>query len=255
MPSIVDTGAVPLFNIGPTGFNVSSVTAPNRTSDYVATMFAPYLAQLRDLNITYDFAPKQWNTYFEHYEDIQGPLPNGIYVASMLFNSRFIPRAIAEDADRAKNLTTALETALAESDPAAGFTFGCNAMNVRDLDHPDNGVAPWWRESVAVCLTFSLYNWTLPQSEMLSRKAWLADRITPLVEAATYDSGAYLNEADPFVYPADQPEKWQNAFHGTHYPRLRHIKDTYDPEAVFYANTAVGAEDWTIDGEGRLCKA
>ncbi|KAK4627428.1 FAD-linked oxidoreductase sthB [Fulvia fulva] len=178
LPSIFDTGAVPLFNIGPLGFNVSSVTAPNRTSDEVAAIFEPYLTQLRDLNITFDFAPKQWSTYFEHYEDIQGPLPNGIYVASMLS--------------------------------------------------------------------------TL---EMLSRKAYLADSITPLIEAVTCDSGAYLNEADPLVYPADQPEKWQNAFHGSHYPRLREIKDIYVPEGVFYANTAVGVEDWSIDGEGRLCRA
>lgn len=82
----------------------------------------------------------------------------------------------------------------------------------------------------------------------------MADVITPAMEAATPDSGAYLNEADPYVYPPGSL-KWQNTFYGTHYPRLRQIKDKWDPQSVFYANTAVGSEDWTEDASGRLCKA
>lgn len=83
----------------------------------------------------------------------------------------------------------------------------------------------------------------------------MADVLTPMIEAATYDSGAYLNEADPLVYPPSNPKKWQVDFYGAHFDRLSQIKAKFDPEGVFYAHTAVGSEDWIIDEDGRLCKA
>lgn len=254
LPTIIDSGATTLFIITSGTFELQNVTATGKTADEVATLLEPYQSQLRNLSIKYDFASFTATSYFQHYNNTNGPLPNGIYPTSELFNSRLIPRAISNDPARAKNLTDAMQKGI-DSDPTAGFFFGCSAQNVKDISRPDNAVVPYWRDSIAICINIALYDWYVSPSEMLARRAHMANVITPMIEAATPDSGAYLNEADPLVYPPDSPEKWQNAFYGTNYPRLRQIKDKWDSDSIFYGYTAVGSEDWTQDSDGRLCKA
>ena len=58
--------------------------------------------------------------------------------------------------------------------------------------------------------------------------------------------GSYVWETDFF-----QPN-WQDAFWGENYPRLRAIKDKYDPHGLFFLHHGVGSEDWSADGFTRL---
>ncbi|KAI1768459.1 hypothetical protein GGR53DRAFT_462427 [Hypoxylon sp. FL1150] len=253
LPAVVDTGAAPAFNFFSGGFLVYNTTAPGKTAEDMDVLFRPYLAELKSLGIPYTFATYTAPSYLEHYNETNGPLPYGPYLGTELFNSRLIPRAVAER-DPA-NLTSAMLKAM-EVDPAADWQFGCMGLNVNEtrIAHPDNAVAPYWREAVAVCLEFSSYDWTVPESTMVARRQELASTIHPLLVDATPGSGAYLNEADPLVYPAGDTAKWQDAFYGTNYPRLREVKDKWDPHSVFYAFTAVGSESWTQDASGRLCR-
>lgn len=55
----------------------------------------------------------------------------------------------------------------------------------------------------------------------------------------------------------------QEAFYGANYPALYALKQKYDPTGLFFALTAVGAEDWEVrttdplpyswNNNGRLC--
>jgi FAD/FMN-containing dehydrogenase len=58
--------------------------------------------------------------------------------------------------------------------------------------------------------------------------------------------GSYVSESSYFE--AD----WQGAFWGSNYPRLRQIKDKYDPDGLFFVHHGVGSEDWSPDGNTRL---
>ena len=55
-------------------------------------------------------------------------------------------------------------------------------------------------------------------------------------------TGAYFNECDYF-----QPD-WQQAFWGPHYPRLKEIKERYDPDGLFFVHHGIGSEGWSLDG-------
>ena len=60
--------------------------------------------------------------------------------------------------------------------------------------------------------------------------------------------GAYISETDYFR------TDWKEAFWGPNYPRLRAIKDRYDPESLFFVHHGVGSEDWSADGFTRLAR-
>jgi len=54
--------------------------------------------------------------------------------------------------------------------------------------------------------------------------------------------GSYVSESNFFN------ASWQRSFWGPHYPRLRTVKDHYDPEGLFFVHHGVGSEDWSDDG-------
>jgi FAD/FMN-containing dehydrogenase len=60
------------------------------------------------------------------------------------------------------------------------------------------------------------------------------------------EAGSYVSESNFFN------AKWQQAFWGEHYARLRAVKANYDPDGLFFAHHGVGSEEWSPDGFTRL---
>jgi FAD/FMN-containing dehydrogenase len=60
------------------------------------------------------------------------------------------------------------------------------------------------------------------------------------------DSGSYVSESNYFN------PRWQEAYWGSNYPRLRAIKKKYDPEGLFFVHHGVGSEEWSADGFTRV---
>jgi FAD/FMN-containing dehydrogenase len=65
----------------------------------------------------------------------------------------------------------------------------------------------------------------------------------------TPSSGSYVLETNFF-----EPN-WQEAFWGANYPKLRAVKDKYDPAGLFFVHHGVGSEDWSGDGFTRVSNA
>jgi FAD/FMN-containing dehydrogenase len=55
-------------------------------------------------------------------------------------------------------------------------------------------------------------------------------------------AGSYVSESNYFN------ARWQQDYWGSNYPRLRTIKDRYDPDGLFFAHHGVGSENWSSDG-------
>jgi len=47
---------------------------------------------------------------------------------------------------------------------------------------------------------------------------------------------------------------FQKAFWGDHYRKLLNIKRRIDPLGIFWCPVCVGAEEWSLNNEGKLCR-
>ena len=74
------------------------------------------------------------------------------------------------------------------------------------------------------------------------RDARAIDAATAELRHIVPDAGSYVSESN-FFNP-----RWQQAYWGANYARLRSIKQRYDPEGLFFVHHGVGSEEWSADG-------
>ncbi len=78
-----------------------------------------------------------------------------------------------------------------------------------------------------------------------SAGAQAIDKAAAALRRVAPDSGSYVSESNYFN------TRWAREFWGTNYPRLRAVKQKYDPEGLFTVHHGVGSEDWSDDGYNR----
>ncbi len=245
---IVDDGSTFLYQITNTSLTAYSLTSPNRTKEQVTALLAPLMSALADRQIPYSYNPTSFPSYYEHYDSYYGPLPLGTFPVSQVTSSRLIPRSIVT------NNTARVGRTFRSITANGNFYLGCTALNASrpNGSAPANSVLPAWRSALMHCITVGPWDFSRPQSELLTLQAELTDSVMPQLQAmASVDDGAgtYLNEAN-FAQ-----QGWQREFYGANYARLRKVKRDHDPRDLLYAVTAVGSEAWVPDEEGRLCRS
>lgn len=104
--------------------------------------------------------------------------------------------------------------------------------------HADSvAVNPAWRKA----LWHLVVTATPADNATATEKKASADRLSAINKKIidfTPGSGSYMNEAD-FNEP-----NWQQSFFGSHYDRLKHIKNRVDPNHLFICHHCIGSEDW-----------
>ncbi|KAG2006452.1 hypothetical protein GB937_008740 [Aspergillus fischeri] len=159
--------------------------------------------------------------------------------------SRFIPqRAFEENVER---LADTLELIMSRQDSPDGVSSpSISGTMTGSKVAVDNALNPAWRDSVVHLIVSQRWNESLPMAlreqavhNMTYGKGYALRQLAP-------DTGCYVNEANPF-----EPN-WQWSLFGSHYPRLRAIKSSYDPEGLLWCRHCVGSEAWA-EKDGRLC--
>ena len=81
-----------------------------------------------------------------------------------------------------------------------------------------------------------------PDSALARRRAQAIARAMAELRNLSPNSGSYVGESNFF-----EPD-WQQSFWGANYRRLLAVKQSYDPDGLFFVHHGVGSEAWSADG-------
>ncbi|PYH43024.1 FAD-binding oxidoreductase [Aspergillus saccharolyticus JOP 1030-1] len=230
---------------------IQSLVAPNMTIAETRSLLQPWFDRLDRLGIRY--TPQYY--YANNFHDAwKFAFPQEYMgAATTKIASRLLPRqAYHDDAVRQRNFL-AHKDAVANGFSIAGFHLTGKGRAV--APPTNNAVLPAWRETLTHAIVIGQWNSTADWKTVERTSSALTKWMQALRDLGS--SGAYMSEADLL-----EPDL-TDAFYGVNYPRLHALKQRYDPTGVFFALTAVGAEDWTVlvedplpeswNNNGRLC--
>ncbi|KAF3765600.1 hypothetical protein M406DRAFT_68023 [Cryphonectria parasitica EP155] len=227
------------YSISNNTLYVVSLLAPNGTTEAgLTSLLSPMMETLAAQNnaLTPDNLGYTTITAAIWYDEFQSTLAPVLVNASMVpvVGARFLPRTATSPGyldDNATSQAAAVTSALRTMAADGSFIIGCAAVNANK--RVTSGKA-----------TMDATEWDI----VLALQTRIENVIQPALAEAMPTTGAYLNEAN-----WDTPD-WQITFYGpkAHYESLLDIKNTYDPEGLFYGLTAVGSDAWEKDEDGRL---
>lgn len=154
-----------------------------------------------------------------------------------------------------ERLVTYLQDIMVAQDPTAGsmLLFGLQAgRGTASVPEERRGsTLPAWRTAYAHTMAYGdSVNATDDPSHALRAGAdWLDATQEPVWKEWAPESGAYMNEGNPFA------RSWKHDFYGENYDRLLEIKRKYDPTGSLFVWSGVGSDEWTHDlNSGLLCR-
>lgn len=260
LPTWTVAGTYSYFFLIPLGsgvyeFLMEAWFAPNMTASQLEYLTRPLFESWSALGLNITPLYQEYDNFYEAW-DAAFPL-EGWGAINGRQSSRLFPRT------NWKNSSIQAETfAAVRSTVEAGlWVFGFH-MAPGQADYPDDAVNPAWRVALAHVMLLTPWDQTDWANETGLAKAKAAsDELTFVWTAKWRDltpgSGAYLSESD-YIEP-----DFQHSFWGDNYGRLYTIKQKYDPTGLFFAQNAVGSEDWELDEyilgnlpsqAGRLCR-
>jgi len=214
-----------------------ALIAPKTTAAELKKAVSPMLKEWESFGVHIEPTIKEYDDYADAWTDA---FPLEGWSIGMRQASRLIPRSTIAD----PKTRTKLVQSLREIHEDGAHLILFNMRNPPGYEEKmDNAVNPAFRKMLMFAIPFVLWNTTdsADKVEALSRK--LTFDWNPKLRALTPGSGTYMSESDYI-----EPERPQS-FHGDKYARLYDLKQRWDPDGVFYAQNAVGSEDWFMSDE------
>lgn len=237
-PAITDFGGYTYTDYTNTTFEAVPLFAPNKTVAENEALLAPFKKQLTAAGVDYQFNVSTYSGFLDAYKVWFNWDEGGVQDGHL--GSRLIPRSVLQN--HPEDLQSAVRQMLQTGAGVQEMTIGAKSSVASSTN---NGVNPAWRDADV----FIIFGDPDPTHLAAQVNNQVTHVWADLLRKAAPDSGTYMNEADW------DEVNWQQSFYGNKYNRLLRIKHKYDPSGLFYAVTAVGSDEWKVNGDGRLCKA
>ncbi|EAU80813.2 FAD/FMN-containing protein [Coprinopsis cinerea okayama7 len=194
------------------------------------------LAQERS-NHTAETTTQVYPSFYAWFEERFGGERSTGNVGRMAeLSSRLLARSVVE---KDPGLVARLLLSMPNPSGAPWATVAGGAVAQPDPDSA--GLNPAWREAVAEVYFGEFWNENENDVETIERARERLINGTNILDPVSVNSAAYFNEA--MLYEKD----FKTTFFGSHYDRLKEIKNRVDPEALFLVPLGVGSEDWDED--------
>ncbi|KAL2130240.1 hypothetical protein VTI74DRAFT_6717 [Chaetomium olivicolor] len=243
----VDNGLYVYFEIMPFTLRARPFVAIGKTKQQLQAIVQPFLDELTAKGIPFDFAIKDFPTFYDLYVDLFEAENAGssALTGGWMFNHQDV-------ATNNDGIIDAFKTVLTpKPDRTDLFSFLIGHLFNPGYGAPKSNSAthPSWRNAT----DFVISALVVPVGSSLAQKAELQDILTNTIDQALRQASTsgctYVNEADPY-----QPN-WQRHFWGSEYPKLRALRYKWVPLGVFYAVATPGTEGWEVIEDGtRLCR-
>ena len=132
---------------------------------------------------------------------------------------------------------------------------------VSRVDPESTGLNPSWRKAIAQVFIGETWKEGADSATILAARERLKQG-TDVLDKLTKDSGSYLNEVRTIsIILATSPRTlnfvkrqgslyerdFKKSYFGSHYPKLKKIKETYDPSSLFVVASGVGSDEWDAE--------
>ncbi|KAH9211451.1 FAD binding domain-containing protein [Leptodontidium sp. 2 PMI_412] len=225
-----------ITSVGPDAYysDMGPWFAPGMSKAELQALVAPMFAQWAAIGVVVEPVYTEYDNYYDAWHASFPVEPWGSNAIRQ--GSRLFPKSNWLDQGKLNMTFDAIKTIVEDG----AYIIAFNIAAAPKSGFPDNGVNPAWRETVLHCITATFWD---PAAEPATIKA-ISDKLTfdwgkKLIDASP-GAGAYMSESD-YIEP-----NFTQSFFGSKYAKLRAIKRKYDPYDLFYAQNAVGSEDWQM---------
>lgn len=262
IPDLMDAGLAGAGNLlasSNTGVSISlGFYAYNSTADELKSLTATVLTSMQAQtaqggSIAVSLTDPVTYPSFRSFFDNLNSSPSGAGQASLL-SSRLLGRTHLSDLPIPTLILNFQRIMLDEDTGGTSLLIlGLQAgPGPRSVERSMRGALnPVWRSTyIHAISTRSTLNATGPPQEALTAAAiWCDQHQESVWRDWAPDTGAYMNEANPFN------SQFQQDFYGTSYDQLLEVKQKYDPTESLFVLSGVGSDAWEYDlNSGRLCR-
>ncbi|KAI0379035.1 FAD-binding domain-containing protein [Hypomontagnella monticulosa] len=208
--------------------------APNMSKSELQALAAPFFKKVGDLGI--DLKPV-YQEYTNFYDAWDKSFPLELWGSNLArYGSRLFPRENWEDPAKLSSTFDAIRYVV----DVGAVVSAYNVAPAPKSGYPDNAINPAWRNAVLHAVDIAAWSQEMTPELITFWSTQLTAIWGARWRAVSPSSGAYLGEAD-YIEP-----DFQQSFWGDKYDRLYQLKRKLDPWDVFYAQNAVGSENWEM---------
>jgi hypothetical protein len=230
----------------------------NTTSEAVEALLRPVIAELNPGNstnssVTISLSTSNFSNYTSFYSSISGDNVAGgeSVTSSRLLGRRELVSTPHSDVVRYLKIAMAGQNATGGSFATIGLQGG---PGVRDAPEERWGaLLPAWRTAylhfISNGATVDSVAAGSPKKALDGAAKWYEETREPMWREWSPDSGAYMNEANPFN------KNFAKDYYGEGYEALRSVKKKHDPYESLFVLAGVGSDGWNYDLDtGKLCR-